>query len=64
MMMNETSSIYAAEDEVDVWRDKINTTIQKMTPSEITEYYRRKTEPIMQQYGIKVMKPITNYQTA
>ena len=34
-----------------------------MTPSQITEYYRRKTEPIIKQYGFKVVASAREKET-
>ena len=43
------------QDELDQIRRAIYKEIKHMTPSQITEYYRRRTEPIIRQFGMKVV---------
>ena len=43
------------EDEIDQIRLAIYEEIKDMTPAQITEYYRRKTDPIIKQYGFKMV---------
>jgi hypothetical protein len=49
-------SIYAAEDEVDEWREKIYTETKGMTPDEFNEYVHRKTEPLVREYKMRVVQ--------
>jgi hypothetical protein len=46
-------SIYAAEDEVDTWREKIYAETEGMTMSEFNEYIRRKAEPVMREFHLQ-----------
>ena len=43
------------QDEMDQIRRAIYKEIKHMTPSQITEYYRRRTEPIIRQFGMTVV---------
>ena len=43
------------EDEIDKIRLATYEKIKDMTPSQITEYYKRRTEPIIKKYGFKVL---------
>jgi len=43
------------EQEVDQIRLRIYEKIKDMTPAQVTEYYKRNTEPIIKQYGFKVV---------
>ncbi|MDR0868464.1 MAG: hypothetical protein LBP75_08355 [Planctomycetota bacterium] len=42
------------EDEIDAIRDKIYENIKDMTPDERTAYFRRRTEPVIKQYHLKM----------
>jgi hypothetical protein len=46
-------SIYAAEDEVDKWREKAYAGTEGMTAHEFNEFVRRKSEPVMREFHLK-----------
>ena len=43
------------EDEIDSIRLATYEKIRDMTPTQITEYYKRSTEAVIKQYGFKVV---------
>ena len=42
-------------DEIHEIRRKIYEEVKDMTPEEVSEYYRKKTDPIIKEYGMKVV---------
>jgi hypothetical protein len=46
------------EDDLDVIRDKIYEKVKDMTPSERTAYFNHITDPVIEKYGLRVVKSV------
>jgi hypothetical protein len=55
-MMTKVKMSNPIEDEIDAIRDQIYEEIKDMSPSEVTEYFRRETEAVIKQYNFRVVK--------